>query len=110
MIRSFSCKDTQALYEGGDPRKVRAIKNVAIRKLSQLDVAHTLEFLRSPPGNQLESLKHGRSGQYSIRIHRQWRLCFVRGKTPGLKTWKSSTIAENRHENSRQPHASRPSR
>ena len=77
MIRSFRCKDTQALYEGGNPRRFRAIKDVAIRKLSQLDAAHTLEFLRSPPGNQLEALKHDRNGQHSIRINRQWRLCFV---------------------------------
>ena len=77
MIRSFRCKDTQALFEGGDPRKFRSIKDVAIRKLSQLDAAHTLEFLRSPPGNQLEALKRDRAGQHGIRINRQWRVCFV---------------------------------
>lgn len=76
MIRSFYCKDTQALLEGGDPRRFRAIKNAAIRKLSQLDAAHTLEFLRSPPGNQLEALKHDRADQCSIRTNRQWRVCF----------------------------------
>ncbi|MGH8157060.1 MAG: type II toxin-antitoxin system RelE/ParE family toxin [Rhodanobacter sp.] len=63
MIRGFRCKDTQALFEGGDPRRFRAIKDAAIRKLSQLDAAHTLEFLRSSPGNQLEALKHDRNGQ-----------------------------------------------
>jgi proteic killer suppression protein len=77
MIRSFHCKDTQALFEGGDPRRLRSIKEVAIRKLAQLDAAHTLEFLRSPPGNQLEALKHDRKGQHSIRINRQWRICFA---------------------------------
>lgn len=77
MIRSFRCKDTQALFEGGDPPRFRAIKDAAVRKLSQLDAAHTLEFLRSPPGNQLEALRHDRKGQYSVRINRQWRLCFV---------------------------------
>lgn len=77
MIRSFRCKDSQALFEGGDPRPFRAIKDACIRKLSQLDVAHTLEFLRSPPGNQLEALEHDRLGQPSIRINRQWRICFV---------------------------------
>jgi len=77
MVRSFSCKDTRLLYEGGDPPRFRAIKDVAIRKLSQLDAAHTLEFLRSPPGNQLELLKHDRKGQHSIRINRQWRICFL---------------------------------
>jgi len=77
MIRSFHCKDTQTLFEGGDPRRFRAIKDTAIRKLSQLDAAHTLEFLRSPPGNQMEALKRDCAGQYSIRINRQWRMCFV---------------------------------
>jgi proteic killer suppression protein len=42
-----------------------------------LDAAQTLEFLRSPPGNQLETLKGDRQGQYSIRINAQFRLCFV---------------------------------
>lgn len=37
----------------------------------------TLEFLRVPPGNHLEALKHDRAGQHSIRISGQWRLCFV---------------------------------
>ncbi len=29
-----------------------------------------------PPANQLEALKGDRAGQYSIRINKQWRLCF----------------------------------
>ena len=33
--------------------------------------------LRNPPGNKLEPLKGNRKGQYSIRIDRQWRICFV---------------------------------
>ncbi len=77
MILSFRCKDTQALFEGGNPQRFRAIKDAAIRKLTQLDAANTLEFLRSPPGNQLEALKRDRAGQHSIRINRQWRVCFV---------------------------------
>ena len=77
MIRSFRCRETQALFEGGAPRRFRAIKDTAIRKLSQLDAAQTLEFLRSPPGNHLEALKHDRGGQHSIRINRQWRVCFI---------------------------------
>lgn len=76
-IRSFACKDTQTLYEGGSPRRFRAIAKVAIRKLTQLDAAMTLDFLRSPPVNRLESLKGNRSGQYSIRVNDQWRVCFV---------------------------------
>lgn len=77
MIQSFRCKYTQELFEGGNPRQFRAFNNVAIRKLTQLDAAQTLEFLRSPPGNRLEALKGDRQGQYSIRINHQYRVCFV---------------------------------
>lgn len=76
MIQSLRCKHTQSLFEGGDPRRFRAFREVAVRKLAQLDAAKTLEFLRSPPGNQLEALRGDRKGQYSIRINDQFRLCF----------------------------------
>ena len=76
MIKSFRCKQTKLLFEGGDPRRFRAFKDTAIRKLTQLDAAQTLDFLRSPPGNQLEALKGDRKGQYSIRINSQFRVCF----------------------------------
>lgn len=77
MIQSFKCKETQAIFEGRNPRKFRAIASVAERKLTQLDAAQTLEFLRSPAGNCLEALQKDRKGQHSIRINKQWRLCFV---------------------------------
>jgi proteic killer suppression protein len=57
MIQSFKCKDTLALYEGKSPRRFKAFLPVAERKLSQLDAAQTLDFMRAPPGNHLEALK-----------------------------------------------------
>jgi len=77
MIKSFRGKDTQALFEGRCPRRWRAIRRVAERKLTQLNAAATLDFLRAPPGNRLEALKGDRAGQYSIRINEQWRVCFT---------------------------------
>jgi proteic killer suppression protein len=77
MIQSFKCKDTLALYEGKSPRKFKAFASVAQRKLSQLDAAQTLEFMKAPPGNHLEALKGDRKRQYSIRVNDQWRICFV---------------------------------
>jgi proteic killer suppression protein len=48
-----------------------------LRKLLQLHAAVDLNFLRVPPGNRLESLSGDRSGQHSIRINDQWRICFT---------------------------------
>ena len=77
MIESFNCAETQALFEGARVARFANFESVAMRKLQQLNAAATLEFLRLPPGNQLEALKHGRRGQHSIRINRPWRVCFV---------------------------------
>jgi toxin HigB-1 len=76
MIKSFRCKESQVLFEGGSPKRFRAIQDSAERKLTLLNNAASLEFLRSPPGNRLEALKGDRAGQYSIRINEQWRVCF----------------------------------
>ena len=76
MIQGFRCKDTQALFETGKSRRFGSILAVATRKLAMLEAAHTLDFLRSPPGNRLEALKGDRSGQHSIRINDQYRICF----------------------------------
>ena len=64
-------------FEGSLPRRFRAFKDVAVRQLTQLDSSKSLEFLRSPPGNQLEALRGDRKGQYSTRVNDQFRLCFV---------------------------------
>jgi proteic killer suppression protein len=53
------------------------IHAVALRKLRLLNQSQALSDLRVPPGNRLEALKAGRSGQHSIRIGDQWRICFV---------------------------------
>ena len=42
-----------------------------------LNSADSLEALRFSPGNRLEALEGDRSGQHSIRINDQYRMCFV---------------------------------
>jgi proteic killer suppression protein len=76
MIKSFRNVETQALYETGKSKRFGNIVKVATRKLTQLDAAVTLDFLKSPPGNRLEALAGNRKGQHSIRINDQWRICF----------------------------------
>lgn len=41
-----------------------------------LDAAETLDELAARPGLALEKLSGDRSGSWSIRINRQYRLCF----------------------------------
>jgi toxin HigB-1 len=77
MIQSFRCEDTRGLYETGKSRRFANLSTVGTRKLQMLDSAATLEFLKSPPGNQLEALEGDRAGQHSIRVNQQWRICFV---------------------------------
>ncbi len=52
------------------------IQRAAYRKLAILDAAGALADLQVPPGNRLEKLSGSRSGQYSIRVNEQWRICF----------------------------------
>ena len=77
MIRSFRCKDTEALFDDVDVRRFRAFERVARGKLLYLHRARNIQDLRVPPGNRLEALKGDRKGQRSIRINEQWRICFV---------------------------------
>ena len=76
MIRSFKCEYAEALSKGHRVKQFVNIAKVARRKLRQLEIANRLEDLRVPPGNHLEALKGKCSGQHSIRINDQWRLCF----------------------------------
>lgn len=77
MIRSFADKATAAVFAGHQVRRMApALQAQARRKLSILDAAPSLESLATVPGNRLEALAGDRRGQWSMRINRQWRLCF----------------------------------
>ncbi|KAB7627190.1 type II toxin-antitoxin system RelE/ParE family toxin [Alkalilimnicola sp. S0819] len=77
MIRSFRNRETAALFRDEAVRRFPPdLRKAARRKLLLLDQARVVEDLLIPPGNRLESLHADRQGQWSIRINRQWRLCF----------------------------------
>jgi proteic killer suppression protein len=77
MIVSFRDEDTETVYLTGRSVRFRMIEKVAFRKLRYLDAAISLRDLAQVPGNELEALKYDRQGQHSVRINRQWRICFV---------------------------------
>ena len=76
MIASFRDADSEALTRRLRVTRLVGIESVARRKLRQIEIAGRLDDLRVPPGNRLEALKGDRSGQYSIRINDQFRVCF----------------------------------
>jgi proteic killer suppression protein len=78
VIRSFADADTEFLWQTGKSRRIPAnLRSSALKKLAVVDSAECLADLAEPPGNQLETLKRDRKGQLSIRINKQYRLCFV---------------------------------
>jgi proteic killer suppression protein len=85
MIASFKDGATEDLFNGVNSKRARktcprSIWLVASRKLDLLDSVRSLDELKVPPGNHLESLRGNRRGQYCIRINEQYRICFAWGK------------------------------
>jgi toxin HigB-1 len=77
MIRSFADKRTAAIFAGKVGKGMDSrLARVARSKLGELDAATDVTELRSPPGNRLEQLHGDRVGQWSIRVNKQWRVCF----------------------------------
>ena len=81
MTQSFADGATEDIFDGVSSPPARracppALWRTARRKLTQLNRVRSLDELRIPPGNRLERLKGARTGQYSIRVNEQYRICF----------------------------------
>ena len=77
MIKSFTCKETEKIWNGIQSKKLPAdIQNVARRKLRMINNSQNINDLRIPPANHLEKLSGNLEGFHSIRINRQWRISF----------------------------------
>ena len=77
MIKSFNCKETEKIWNEQRSKKFPPdIQTRSLRKLRMIDSSELLQDLKIPPSNHLKLLGGGRAGQYSIRINRQWRICF----------------------------------
>ena len=81
VIRSFADDATRDLFNGVESRRARAACPRAVwaivrRKLDQLNRVRDLRDLRIPLGSRLERLAGDRTGQHSIRVNEQYRICF----------------------------------
>ena len=80
MIQSFGDETTADLFRERTTKAARrmpaGLRPVIKRKLKLLDVAQTLDDLRSPPGNRLEALKGDRRGRHGIRVNERFRVTF----------------------------------
>ena len=78
MIKTFKCKETQKVYKREFSKKLpQDIQRASYKKLLMIDASIDIEDLRIPPANRLEKLSGDREGQYSIRINKQYRICFL---------------------------------
>jgi toxin HigB-1 len=76
MIRSFRDKRTERFAAGERVPAFEAFRRQGEKRLRLLEAAIGLRDLAQLPGNRLEALSGDRQGQYSIRINKQWRICF----------------------------------
>ena len=76
MIVSHRDKATRTFVDGGFVPAFEAFRKQAIKRLAILEAATSLSDLYALPSNNLEALHGDRAGQWSIRINRQWRICF----------------------------------
>lgn len=76
MIRSFRDRSTERFFQGRRVRSFQGFADQAVRRLTVLDSAQSLQDLAGLSSNRLEALSGRRAGQHSIRINRQWRICF----------------------------------
>ena len=76
MIVSYRDKRTQDFAVGNKVKAFSGFERSAHIRLDRLEAATSIKDLAALPGNFFEALKGDRSGQYSVRVKDQWRICF----------------------------------
>ena len=83
MIVSYRSRRAELFANGEFVREFQGFADQAYRRLEILEAATSLDDLRALRSNNLETLKGKRAGQFSIRINKQWRICFEWPKGAG---------------------------
>ena len=80
MIKNFSSKLAQDMYDGVNSRYARrlpeSLHGKAQRLLDQLNAATQLQTLRIPPNNKLKKLTGNLAGFWRMKIDKQWAIVF----------------------------------
>jgi len=77
VLKSFADKETEKIWNLQHSKRLPFdIQQRALNKLAMISRAAGLDDLKIPPANRLEALRGDRSGQFSVRINEQWRICF----------------------------------
>jgi toxin HigB-1 len=72
----FRDQRLQQFVDGYRVRDFQAFELQLKKRLAILEDAQSQNDLRLLPSNHFEALSGNRKGQFSIRINKQWRLCF----------------------------------
>ena len=74
----FKDEETRRLYDGESVRDIPPeVVGRARQRVTQVYDASTLRDLLIPRSNRLELLQGDRDRRRSIRVNRQWRVCFI---------------------------------
>ncbi len=77
MIVSYRDKRTESLHRGKRTKGIPLdVMKRARMRLDRINAAVAVDDLRVPPSHMLEKLSGDRKGQWSVRVNRQWRICF----------------------------------
>jgi proteic killer suppression protein len=76
MIKTFSGRDIEKLFNDIRVRRFQPFERQARKRLMVLHAAPSLEALMRNLGNKFDALHGHRKGQYAISINKQWRICF----------------------------------
>jgi proteic killer suppression protein len=81
MIQSWKDERAKAVFEGRRPGKgfPADLLGSARRRLAQPNAATSVDDMLTPPGNALHRLTDDRSGQWSVKVNDQFRICFIWG-------------------------------
>jgi toxin HigB-1 len=76
LRRKYRDKRTQQFAEGKRVREFQSFEMQAYKRLEILESAPNKESLIRLSSNHFEALGGNRKGQFSIRINKQWGICF----------------------------------